>query len=647
MFASEIKKGDSHFPMTTFRCKKKVIPKLTLVIASFTGLSTTLAADESLEEIIVSGVKDPRSGSLISSGSSRLVSPSDVVTPVFSTGELVARLAGASRNGQGGLFQSYSLRGFSRSRIRTEISGVPIISDRRAGNSLSFLPETFIENIRADMGPASSLYGSGAMGGVLSASLREPQQTALNFRLGSAGNYHGIGLETRLNDQTAIAASFKSTSNSRAADNEPLNTAFRQSALYARNIQTVRELLISSEFIAGVGHDLGKSSKRFPADRISTYPHDEHLIINLRATNQRGLFAQAYVHEQDWASQTERIGDRQNVSRYQSQTYGALVSRQKTDGTSTNRLGIELTARTNIDIAELETPLDGDATAVGLVSGGNERFSGIFTDRIWFLGDSTLRVGGRLDRSKVSNDGSSRSKTQLNGQIQIDTILPSDWLLAAELGTAYRLPTLSELYFSGETPRGTVQGNSLLAPEETIGSQVTLSRQSDNLVFELSSFYNRVEGYIERVRAEDGSLTYQNLRSGRIWGFDGQLSIESAHQIKHRIAWQWQRGEADDGEFLDDLPPPEVSYKGTWRSGTLSVGVDLGYRFKRSDHGPSEIPLGSSLIGGARIAWNLNQHWSASLAVSNAFDRTYRNSADEDSPLANERAAHLTLRWAP
>ncbi len=165
--------------MTTFCCIKKVIPKLTLVLASFSGLSTPLAADEVLEEITVSGVKDPRSGSLISSGSSRLVSPTDLVTPAFSTGELVARLAGVASNGQGGLFQSFSMRGFSRSRIRTEISGVPIISDRRAGNSLSFLPETFIENIRADMGPASSLYGSGAMGGVISASLREPEQTAM------------------------------------------------------------------------------------------------------------------------------------------------------------------------------------------------------------------------------------------------------------------------------------------------------------------------------------------------------------------------------------------------------------------------------------------------------------------------------------
>ena len=149
------------------------------------------------------------------------------------------------------------------------------------------------------------------------------------------------------------------------------------------------------------------------------------------------------------------------------------------------------------------------------------------------------------------------------------------------------------------------------------------------------------------MRADDGSLTYQNLRSGRIWGFDGQLSIESTHQIKHRIAWQWQRGEADDGEFLDDLPPPEVSYMGTWRSGAVSVDVDLGYRFKRSDYGPSEIPLDSSFIGSVRLAWDLSAEWSASMAVSNGFDQRYRTSADEDAPLANERAAHLTIRWTP
>ena len=646
MLCSPLKlKGTRRFPMTTFRCKKEVITLLAM--ACCTGLSSAFATDETLEEIIVSGVKDPRSGSLISGSASRLVSPANSAAPLLSVGELVGRLPGAASNGQGGLFQSYSLRGFGRSRIRTEISGVPIISDRRAGNSLSFLPHTFIETIRADMGPASSLYGSGAMGGVLSASLREPEQTALHLQLGSAGNSRGFGFETRLTNQTAITASLKSANNSRAADNEPLNTGFRQSALYARNTQTIGDLLINAEVIAGLGRDLGKSSSRFPANRISTYPHDEHVIINLRAMNQRGMFAQAYVHDQDWASRTDRIGDRQNLSSYQSQTYGALFSHQYSDETSENRWGIELTTRTNVDIAELERPLQGEATLIGLVNSGNERVSGVFADRMWFFSNTSLRAGTRLDRSQVSNEGSSRTETKLNGQVQIDTRLPNDWLIAGELGTAYRLPTLSELHFSGQTPRGTIRGNSLLAPEETIGSQVTLSRQSDNLEFELSVFYNRVENYIERMRAEDGSLTYQNLRSGRIWGFDGEVSLGGTNQIKQRIKWQWQRGKADNGEFLDDLPPPEVSYTGTWHSVYFYVAVDLAYRFKRSDHGPSEVPLGSSFIGGARITWDLSPHWSASLAVSNGFDRTYRVSADEDAPLANKRAAHLTLRWTP
>jgi iron complex outermembrane receptor protein len=206
---------------------------------------------------------------------------------------------------------------------------------------------------------------------------------------------------------------------------------------------------------------------------------------------------------------------------------------------------------------------------------------------------------------------------------------------------------LSELYFSGETPRGSVHGNPLLASEETTGSQITLSNHNAELQFELSGFYNRVENYIERVRAGDGNLTYRNLRSGKVWGLDGLVSFQGANRIAHRINWQWQHGEADTGEFLDDLPPPKVSYTGTWRTDVWVVAVELGYRFNRDDRGPGEIPLGSALIGGARVQRDMGPHWSASLSMSNGFDQTYRTSADDNAPLVNERAVHLTLRWTP
>ena len=55
-------------------------------------------------------------------------------------------IPGVSLNGQGGQFQSYAIRGFSRGRIRTEIDGIPIITDRRAGNSASFISPDLINN---------------------------------------------------------------------------------------------------------------------------------------------------------------------------------------------------------------------------------------------------------------------------------------------------------------------------------------------------------------------------------------------------------------------------------------------------------------------------------------------------------------------
>ena len=59
--------------------------------------------------------------------------------------DIVSTSPGVSLNAQGGQFQTYSLRGYSRSRVRTEIDGVAILTDRRAGNSISFLPSSFID----------------------------------------------------------------------------------------------------------------------------------------------------------------------------------------------------------------------------------------------------------------------------------------------------------------------------------------------------------------------------------------------------------------------------------------------------------------------------------------------------------------------
>jgi len=66
--------------------------------------------------------------------------------PVLSDGiaGLAATVAGVTENGQGGLFQSISIRGLARLRILQLVDSVRITSERRAGAAVSFLDPLLI-----------------------------------------------------------------------------------------------------------------------------------------------------------------------------------------------------------------------------------------------------------------------------------------------------------------------------------------------------------------------------------------------------------------------------------------------------------------------------------------------------------------------
>ncbi|MDA0650090.1 MAG: TonB-dependent receptor plug domain-containing protein, partial [Proteobacteria bacterium] len=131
------------------------------------------AVAEELEEIVVRGDRDLLSQDLMQTLSVKAADSTTQVSQNRTIGDWLAAEPGMSLNGQGGLLQSYSLRGMSRSRIRTEVDGVPIITDRAAGNSASFLPPSLVRAVNAQMGGSSSLFGSDAMGGVVSVQTRQ------------------------------------------------------------------------------------------------------------------------------------------------------------------------------------------------------------------------------------------------------------------------------------------------------------------------------------------------------------------------------------------------------------------------------------------------------------------------------------------
>lgn len=611
-------------------------------------LSASLSAADPtrLEEVVVSGVADPRIGSLLTSTEIRTTSVEEQITLPLSIGSLADALPGVSLNGQGGLFQSYSMRGFSRWRIRTEISGVPILTDRRAGNSLSFLPPELIDTIQVNMGPASSLYGSGAMGGVMNVSLLNPTATSVSVSGSSMGNAREVSLKIPVKESTSVVGSIREASNGKSGDGTPLNTRFEQSAFYIRNKSSVNDTEVSTEVLVSNGDDIGKSSALFPNARVTNYPHDNHRLLNIRATTPNNWFVQTYAHQQEWASTTLRGSGLRNTSDYSSMTIGGLLSRTSQSDQSIQRYGIDLTRRYGVDITETIVNSEAELASRKVVNDGTEWTAGLFWERTWYLNGLSLQGGLRADRARAQAASSTTNQSDINLQLKANWQPNSAWGLTLELGSAYRLPTLSELYFEGETPRGRLVGNDALQSEETVGAQLTLLYDVGDTVFEITASANRVDQYIERILLSDGLESYRNLESGDLWGIDGQIQ-RRVNNIEHTLSWQWQQGESSTGETIADLPPPSVRYATTWRRSHYALAMDLRYRFSRNRSGPGEIALGSAAILGISAEWMINPKWTVKTSITNGLNKNYRTSATQQAPFDVGRAVNVKIDWRP
>ena len=623
---------------------------IVLVYSAFTltlcSTSLTVADSGRLEEVVVSGVADPRMGSLLTSTEIRTTSADEQITLPLSIGSLADALPGVSLNGQGGLFQSYSMRGFSRWRIRTEISGVPILTDRRAGNSLSFLPPELIDTIQVNMGPASSLYGSGAMGGVMNVSLLNPTQTSVSVSASSMGNAREASLKTPINEFTSLVGSIREASNGKSGDGTPLNTSFEQSTFYVRNKSYVNDTEVSTEVLVSNGNDIGKSSALFPNTRVTHYPYDNHRLLNFRATTPNNWFLQTYAHQQEWASETLRNSGLKNTSDYSSMTIGGLISRTSQSDQSTQRYGLDVTRRYGVDITETTAEPNAEIASRNVVNDGTEWTAGFFWERTWYLNGLSLQGGLRADRAEAQIASSSTNHSDVNLQLKANWQLASAWALTIELGSAYRLPTLSELYFDGETPRGRLLGNNALQSEETVGAQITLLYDVGDTAFEMTASANRVDRYIERILLTDGLESYRNLDSGDLWGIDGQIQRRN-NNVEHTLSWQWQHGESSTGETIADLPPPSVRYATSWRRSSYALGMDLRYRFSRNRSGPGELALASAAIFGVSAEWMLNPEWTVKTSVTNGLNKNYRTSATLQAPFDMGRAINVKIDWRP
>ena len=212
---------------------------------------------------------------------------SSLVAPL-NTNDVLLQSPSVSLNGQGGQIQSISIRGYSRWRIQTLLDGVPIVSDRRAGSSIGFVPPDFIASATVLPGAASTYLGSGAIGGAVNLHFGEIQTPHL--RVGYSSNQQMKALSyagsTRHADnsnslteesKTDWNISYRSADNGEDANGNSLLDQFEQTGLFLRH-RPEDSVIKEAWTLYSDNNDIGKSSSDFPESRITTYPDNTHWL---------------------------------------------------------------------------------------------------------------------------------------------------------------------------------------------------------------------------------------------------------------------------------------------------------------------------------------------------------------------------------
>ncbi|KZN69319.1 TonB-dependent receptor [Pseudoalteromonas luteoviolacea] len=570
------------------------------------------------------------------------LSPNTLSSSNTNIAEQLERIPSLNKVGQGGLFQSYSIRGLGGWRINTHIDGIPIITDRRAGNSASFLPPSLVQMYEVKKGASSMAHGSGAIGGVINLTTKKPEHSTFSVahQPPNRSSSFAIGSGSISN---SFLVSYRQADNQESASGVPLNTGYKQFAASLYQQGSFSEgLEYNLSWLPAMGKDIGKSSAKFPSSQIAIYPKDNHSLLQATINSDRWIL-KIFHHYQNWDSQVERLGSRENLTSYQSHTYGSNVYSSIHTQNASWRYGLDWLARDGIKISDRETVISSPPENQILIDGKTLNVAP-FIDTAIELDNVKVNLGARYDYFEATNETRGRSDDRLSYHTSVEQKFKSHFLKVS-YGSAFRFPAMTELYFNGITPRGDTFGNPFLKPE--ISKTVEL-----NYIYSHSSFSGRLnvykstlDNFIERTKLENGDRTYINLDRVNLDGYEFTLETKPTSQQSIKWSIAQQHAKQLNGNYVQGVAPKKMSmaYQFNWQG--IELSTEVIHRFKKHRIGSSEQILPSSTLVNAYAKWQLTDTLSGTIRISNALNSEFRSTADEDAPFVAQRQLSLQLDW--
>ncbi|UCF67290.1 MAG: TonB-dependent receptor [Acidobacteriota bacterium] len=564
------------------------------------------------------------------------------------------------------------LRGLGQGRTLLLLDGAAIQTERRAGVSGGVFEQGTWGGIDIVRGPASVVYGSAAMGGVVLVKspwdgVDGPRRLAAEteWREGDAGGY-AAALRWR-RDGWSVAAGSRRGKAPRGADGAPLDGQYRQQSLFAGKTWLAGRTLMR----LGLRTDrLADAERLGPAEdgRLTVVPEEtlHRLTWHLDIPGRREGEIIAWAADAERAVTQRRVGDDQAVSAL------TAITRQRDLGArglwrgqqeSFDWLaGAELRSRFDVETKISATGLLGEAATLldeRPLFDASERAIALFGQLNRRLSER-VAVSAGLRLEPLKSEASSAESTQVRrttataGTLALDTSFGRGGHLVAQLARGFREPTLSQRFYRGITGRGLLIDNRELQREVSRHVDVAWRLVRKNRFVEIALFDTRIEDVIVRNFDQPGSGplgldVYRFANAGRatVRGLELTAGLTSTRSGQWQLTLHRLRGEDGFDRSLADIPADglDVLWSGHDQRGRW-LRAELRARARDEHPGPGERVTPGYVTADVAVGLPLGRGVTLRIGVTNLLDQPLLASARDDAPIAPGRTGSIKLTFA-
>jgi vitamin B12 transporter len=525
-------------------------------------------------------------------------------------------------NGGPGSTSGVFMRGANTAQTLVLVDGLRVSSSTSGTTPLEAIPLDQIDHIEILRGPASSLYGADAIGGVIQIFTRRGGGAfAANAGAGygtydtssvyggvsgnggdgawryalQAGHRQSDGFNAIFNPKNF---SYNPDRDGYRNDNVGGSLSFRFAPGQEISAQAFRSRL-NAQFDAGPGFD----------DRTVTTVESYSIASRNRLTS-------------FWTSELSAAETRDDSNSITGFGPSRFLTRQRLYSWQ-NEL-MPGYGRLTVLAERREERIDSD-TAFDVTSRNTNSVAGIYQ----------LRDGPQLAQASLRRDDSSQFGARTTGTIAYGYAFAASLRATASFGTAFKAPTFNDLYYPGFSNPG-------LRPETARNAELALRYSGDALSAGLVAYRNRVRDLIVFECDANFNCAPQNVANATLEGVTAELGGHVG-EFSAKGSLDLQKPTDDSNGFL--LPRRarrHAAFSLIQDTDPLRIGAEVVASSARFDDAANTRRMGGYALLNLTAEYRFGNRWTIFARLDNALDKHYELAADFNTARAN---VFVGVRW--